>query len=83
LQDRLFAWRRRNFSQIGVAIGIQTSDGASTIRDNYIHDLHSKDTDPHFDGVTVLGRQNHVIIEQPAASVDSPAQGKNKTKRGT
>jgi hypothetical protein len=53
----------------GVAIGIQTTDGASTIRDNYIHDLASGSADPHYDGITVLGRQNHVVIEHNTISV--------------
>lgn len=55
----------------GVAIGIQTTDGASTIRDNYIHDLASAGADPHYDGVTVLGRQKHVVVEHNTISVPS------------
>jgi hypothetical protein len=53
----------------GVAIGIQLTDGASTVRDNYIHDLRSKTADPHFDGITCLGRQKGVIIEHNTISV--------------
>ncbi|WP_245309473.1 right-handed parallel beta-helix repeat-containing protein [Bradyrhizobium retamae] len=53
----------------GVTIGIQTTDGASTIRDNYIHDLASGVADPHYDGITVLGRQNQVVIEHNTISV--------------
>jgi pectate lyase len=47
----------------GVCIGIQLTDGASTVRDNYIHDLLGGQADPHYDGVTCLGRQNHVVID--------------------
>jgi hypothetical protein len=53
----------------GVTIGIQTTDGASTIRDNYIHDLASGASDPHYDGITVLGRQNNVLIERNTISM--------------
>lgn len=46
-----------------VRIGIQLTDGASTVRDNYIHDQFMAISDPHYDGITVLGGQNHVVIE--------------------
>jgi len=47
----------------GVSIGIQLTDGASVVRDNYIHDLVNNIADPHYDGITALGRQDHVLIE--------------------
>lgn len=47
----------------GVAIGIQLTDGASTVRGNYIHDLSSTQSDAHYDGITALGRQSNVLIE--------------------
>jgi len=47
----------------GLVIGIQLADGAATVRDNYIHDLADTGADPHFDGITVLGGQNGVLIE--------------------
>ena len=31
--------------------------------DNYIHDQFMAISDPHYDGITVLGGQNHVVIE--------------------
>jgi hypothetical protein len=43
--------------------GIVLTDGASVVRDNYIHDLRSISSDPHVDGISVQGRQNHVLIE--------------------
>ncbi|MFC7700484.1 Ig-like domain-containing protein [Bradyrhizobium sp. GCM10028915] len=46
-----------------VRIGIQCTSGSSTIRDNYIHDQFMNISDPHYDGVTVLGGQNHMVIE--------------------
>ncbi|WP_245309477.1 Ig-like domain-containing protein [Bradyrhizobium retamae] len=46
-----------------VSIGIQLTDGASTVSGNYIHDLFYGSADPHYDGVTALGGQNHVVIE--------------------
>jgi Ca2+-binding RTX toxin-like protein len=53
----------------GVAIGIQLTDGASTVRGNYIHDLASQGADPHYDGITALGRQSNVLIEHNMISV--------------
>jgi hypothetical protein len=46
-----------------VSIGIQLTDGASTVSSNYIHDLFYGNGAPHYDGVVALGRQNHVVIE--------------------
>ena len=43
--------------------GIVLSDGASVVRDNYIHDLGDNFGDPHLDGIAVQGGQNHVLIE--------------------
>jgi pectate lyase len=52
-----------------VSIGIQLTGGASTVRGNYIHDLFYGNGDPHYDGITLLGGQNHVIIEHNTFSV--------------
>ena len=46
-----------------MVIGIQLCDGAATIKDNYIHDLADTEPNPHFDGITVLGGQDGVLIE--------------------
>ncbi|MFC7700491.1 right-handed parallel beta-helix repeat-containing protein [Bradyrhizobium sp. GCM10028915] len=54
-----------------VRIGIQLTDGASTVRDNYIHDLFNAGSAPHFDGITLLGGQNHVVIEHNTISAPS------------
>ncbi|MFG3595137.1 Ig-like domain-containing protein [Bradyrhizobium sp. RDI18] len=54
-----------------VSIGIQLTDGASTVSSNYIHDLFYGSADPHYDGVTLLGRQNHVVVEHNTISVPS------------
>ncbi|MFG3591859.1 Ig-like domain-containing protein [Bradyrhizobium sp. RDI18] len=54
-----------------VSIGIQLTDGASTVSGNYIHDLFYGSADPHYDGVTLLGRQNHVVVEHNTISVPS------------
>jgi Bacterial Ig-like domain/Bacterial Ig domain/Right handed beta helix region len=43
--------------------GIVLTNGASTVRDNYIHDLQDSGPDPHIDGISVQGGQNHVLIE--------------------
>ena len=43
--------------------GIVLQDGASVVRDNYIHDLGDNFGDPHIDGISVQGGQNHVLIE--------------------
>lgn len=43
--------------------GIQLTDGASIVKGNYIHDLQSGDTQAHYDGISVQGRQSNVVIE--------------------
>jgi hypothetical protein len=43
--------------------GIVLTDGASTVKGNYIHDLASGAVDPHYDGISVQGRQDGVLIE--------------------
>src|SRR5262245_60641243 len=43
--------------------GIVLDDGASVVRDNYIHDLNDNFGDPHIDGISVQAGQNHVLIE--------------------
>lgn len=43
--------------------GISLTAGASIVRDNYIHDLGDNFGDPHIDGISVQGGQNHVLIE--------------------
>lgn len=43
--------------------GIVLQDGASVVRDNYIHDLQDSGNDPHYDGISVQGGQNGVLIE--------------------
>jgi Right handed beta helix region len=43
--------------------GIVLTGGASVVRDNYIHDLQDSGPDPHIDGISVQGGQNHVLIE--------------------
>ena len=43
--------------------GILLQDGASVVRDNYIHDLNDNFGDPHYDGIALQGGQNHVLIE--------------------
>jgi Ca2+-binding RTX toxin-like protein len=53
----------------GVGIGIQLTDGASTVRGNYIHDLGSGVPDPHYDGITALGGQSNSLIEGNTISV--------------
>jgi pectate lyase len=52
-----------------VSIGIQLTDGASTLSSNYIHDLFYGNGDPHYDGVTLLGGQNHVVVDHNTISV--------------
>jgi len=52
-----------------VSIGIQLTNGASTVRDNYVHDLFYGSSDPHYDGITALGGQDHVLIEHNTTSV--------------
>jgi hypothetical protein len=51
-----------------VSIGIQLTNGASTVSSNYIHDLFYGAADPHYDGVTALGGQNHVVIQNNTIS---------------
>ena len=43
--------------------GIVLLDGASIVRGNYIHDLQDGTGDPHYDGISVQGGQNGVLIE--------------------
>ncbi len=52
--------RRCNISQ--AENGIVLQDGPSTVVGNYIHDLNDSGTDPHFDGISVQGGQNGVLI---------------------
>ncbi len=42
--------------------GITLTGGASTVAGNYIHDLESAGTDPHYDGISVQGGQDDVLI---------------------
>lgn len=48
--------------------GIRLQDGASIVRDNYIHDLNDVNGDPHLDGIAAQGGQNHVLIEHNTVS---------------
>jgi hypothetical protein len=48
--------------------GIRLTDGASVVRDNYIHDLNDNFGDPHLDGICLQGGQNHVLIEHNTVS---------------
>ncbi|MEQ1955506.1 right-handed parallel beta-helix repeat-containing protein [Mesorhizobium yinganensis] len=43
--------------------GIVLQGGASTVKGNYIHDLEDGAGDPHYDGISVQGGQNGVLIE--------------------
>ena len=43
--------------------GIVLTNGAAVVKDNYIHDLFDNFGDPHIDGISVQGGQNHVLIE--------------------
>ena len=43
--------------------GIVLQGGASTVKGNYIHDLEVAGSDPHYDGISVQGGQNGVLIE--------------------
>jgi len=43
--------------------GIVLTGGASTVKGNYIHDLEAAGADPHYDGLSVQGGQNGVLIE--------------------
>jgi len=48
--------------------GIRLTDGASVVRDNYIHDLNDNFGEPHLDGICLQGGQNHVLIEHNTVS---------------
>ena len=43
--------------------GITLQGGESVVKGNYIHDLQSAGSDPHYDGIQVFGAQNGVLIE--------------------
>ncbi|MDI7860730.1 right-handed parallel beta-helix repeat-containing protein [Rhizobiaceae bacterium n13] len=43
--------------------GIVLLGGSSTVKGNYIHDLLDSAEDPHYDGISVQGGQNGVLIE--------------------
>ena len=43
--------------------GITLTGGSSTVTGNYIHDLSDGGTDPHYDGISVQGNQDGVLIE--------------------
>ena len=43
--------------------GITLQGGASIVKGNYIHDLQSAGSDPHYDGMQVYGGQDGVLIE--------------------
>ena len=43
--------------------GIVLQNGASTVKGNYVHDLQAAGSDPHYDGISVQGGQNGVLIE--------------------
>src|SRR5262245_39356067 len=43
--------------------GIVLEDGSSVVKGNFIHDLASAGADPHYDGISVQGGQNGVLIE--------------------
>jgi Ca2+-binding RTX toxin-like protein len=43
--------------------GIVLQGGASTVKGNYIHNLEDGSSDPHYDGISVQGGQNGVLIE--------------------
>ncbi len=57
----------------GIALGIQLTDGVSTIQGNYIHGLGPSNTTqpegPHYDGITCLGGQDGVLIENNTISL--------------
>ena len=48
--------------------GIRLQDGASVVKDNYIHDLNDNFGDPHYDGIALQGGQNNVLIEHNTVS---------------
>jgi parallel beta-helix repeat protein len=43
--------------------GIVLTGGASIVKGNYIHDLQDGYGDPHYDGISVQGGQNNVLIQ--------------------
>lgn len=43
--------------------GIQLTGGSSVVKGNYIHDLESPASDPHYDGIQAQGGQDGVLIE--------------------
>jgi len=43
--------------------GIVLQNGASIVQGNFIHDLEDGSIDPHYDGISVQGGQNDVLIE--------------------
>ncbi|MEQ1955494.1 right-handed parallel beta-helix repeat-containing protein [Mesorhizobium sp. CN2-181] len=43
--------------------GIVLQGGASLVKGNYIHNLEDKSADPHYDGISVQGGQDGVLIE--------------------
>lgn len=68
-----------NDISLGIALGIQLTDGASTISGNYIHDLGPSNTTqpegPHYDGITCLGGQNGVMINNNTIALPTGAGG--------
>ncbi|WP_457811749.1 right-handed parallel beta-helix repeat-containing protein [Sinorhizobium meliloti] len=52
---------RNDISQ--VENGITLQGGSSTVKGNYIHDLEDSASDPHYDGISVQGGQDGVLIE--------------------
>jgi hypothetical protein len=52
---------RNDISQ--VENGITLTGGSSTVKGNYIHDLEDSASDPHYDGISVQGGQDGVLIE--------------------
>jgi len=43
--------------------GIVLTGGSSTVVGNYVHDLQDNAADPHYDGISVQGGQDGVLIE--------------------
>ena len=43
--------------------GITLTDGGSVVKGNYIHDLQDGGSGPHYDGISVQGGQNGVLIQ--------------------
>ncbi|MBP2469117.1 right-handed parallel beta-helix repeat-containing protein [Sinorhizobium meliloti] len=52
---------RNDISQ--VENGITLTGGSSAVKGNYIHDLEDSASDPHYDGISVQGGQDGVLIE--------------------